>query len=107
MVQVQGMSRRDNSLRQYRQAAILPELRQVSGVVMSERDPRVDPRPGDVLRRVIGFSNYERRVVCCGMSGGTPTVTFLSRTGKRHTTIWLTDWRKWAANAEIVKRGRE
>jgi hypothetical protein len=58
---------------------------------MSERDPRVDPRPGDVLRG----GGLRREVIDLGDVYGAPYQE------------WLAKWREWAANAEVVKRGDE
>lgn len=68
---------------------------------MSERDPRVSPQRGDVLRK-----------------GNGPEITVLWVRGLLGTVRWQTadmpvrfqtcsgvEWRKWAANATVVRRG--
>lgn len=67
----------------------------------SERDPRVDPMPGDVLDTV----EQRREVVCCPPR----MVQFVCPScgpGDIHT-IYASTWRKWARNAEVIQRGDE
>lgn len=75
-----------------------------------ERDPRVDPRPGDVLRKKYMGQYFESRaynertvdeVYQC--EGGTMVVYV----GPNVCTpeIKLSSWRKWAKDAKILKRG--
>ena len=78
---------------------------------MSERDPRVDPMPGDVLtkngkeREVDEVYTVKRegiarnamkylRVIYVGAEACSPEIT-------------LRAWRKWAANAEVVQAGKK
>lgn len=64
----------------------------------TERDPRVDPRPGDIVT-VPG--NLPFHVLesspgsICGRFGP----------GMRGSLCALPYWRKWAATAEVVRRG--
>ena len=63
----------------------------------ANRDPRVDPRPGDVVRLEL---NEQREVVCVSEKGGVrwrepPFIFERSQSGS--------DWRRDCANAEIVK----
>lgn len=70
----------------------------------NQRDPRVDPRKGDVLRKV----NLTRRVECL-LPGDRVDVTVGSVVHEsplfawRKCTMWpkLWQWRKWAATAEV------
>lgn len=69
----------------------------------SERDPRTDPRPGDVLRgkKWLGGHGATRR--------------FVTRIEAHYVfyecgaALWQcfatrTEWRKWSATAEVVRR---
>jgi hypothetical protein len=66
---------------------------------MRERDPRIDPMPGDVVLRAdvnprpFHVLKVEDDIV--GRFGN----------GTRGSLCGLPYWRKWAANAEIIKRG--
>lgn len=62
---------------------------------MSERDPRVDPRPGDKVgdRHVVSRCSYERSQD--GIGYRTPE-------GFRWTTP-LSRWQTWAKNLEVLK----
>lgn len=67
-----------------------------------ERDPRVDPRPGDEIRCV----HIRRRVL--GIWRGSGDVWFQTRgfgIRRRPTSQSLGLWRKWAATAEVIRKG--
>lgn len=64
---------------------------------MPDRNPRLDPRPGDVLRR-----DYQlRRVV--SLRG--VWVKYATENGKQYNDA-INPWRSWAAKAEVVEVGR-
>lgn len=69
------------------------------------RDPRIDPRPGDVLmkrgsvRAVRGISVSGEYLLCDDQSAA----DYVS--GLRNwelVTPWMWQWRKWAADAEVI-----
>jgi hypothetical protein len=75
---------------------------------MSERDPRIDPQPGDVL--MIGPQWQCERYEIIGQSSekigyGRFLLTVRYRMGESEHTAAIEDFRKWARNAEVVKRG--
>jgi hypothetical protein len=66
------------------------------------RDPRVDPQPGDALRK----GNETRRVVArydrdggCGYLDCELRVDGIAR---MPVFPWLSQWRRWAKDAEVV-----
>jgi hypothetical protein len=65
---------------------------------MAERDPRVDPRPGDVLTR----GGDEVEVLYFRYLLG--IAKWRTRGGKSMRCSAIA-WRKWAANATVVRRG--
>lgn len=66
---------------------------------MPERDPRTDPRPGDVLKN--RNSKPMTRTVVKTELGGVVYVP-----GRLHyLNLFTAHWQKWAADAEIVRRG--
>ena len=76
-----------------------------------ERDPKTDPRPGDVLRKNTGPLMMEATVK---LRGGRVQYELVQPRSPRlmdrmpllcMTTI--SQWRKWAARATVVKRGDE
>jgi len=68
------------------------------------RDPRIDPMPGDVVR-----AKRTRRVMTVAKShlGNYPSALIFEGTCGYSTrgVISLSQWRKWAANAEVIERG--
>lgn len=65
----------------------------------SERDPRIDPMPGDCLHKK-GSTRWVKQ--------GNLGLTF--RSSGRYTTHWPLDlaaWRKWARGAEVLRRAEE
>jgi predicted NAD/FAD-dependent oxidoreductase len=79
---------------------------------MSERDPRVDPKPGDVLQRVSASGKIEsRRIIECRQQDHGPAyfVTFVRVFRRAPDSMkqfhWLKQFRKWAATAEVFRRG--
>ena len=75
-------------------------------IVTPERDPRIDPRPGDVLakkqvrRTVVRIEQCLHPWVVCSEA--------LHRSGSFHfrTVIpALSQFRRWAAGAEVLERG--
>ncbi len=61
------------------------------------RDPRTDPRPGDVVKFV---SNMPRTVLRIG-----PTEVFYLVGGLGENSMPLKQWRRWAKTATIIQRG--
>lgn len=67
-----------------------------------DRDPRVDPMPGDVLRkRNVDYTvDYDSQICFC------ITKRQFGRHGVRTDGYGhADDWRKWAATATVVRRG--
>lgn len=72
----------------------------------SERDPRVDPMPGDVLRGLNFGRNETRRVSCvinseCSMTDYATVMFYRGPTAS--SAVSRDNWRKWAKNAEVVR----
>lgn len=67
-----------------------------------ERDARVDPRPGDVLRKgpsvvtVVRATENDFRFDFTGFAADAPPLV-------AWYAPWLPSWRKWAKNAKVVK----
>ena len=59
------------------------------------RDPRRNPRVGDVLRK-----NGKNRRIINILPGFCPDVTYMS--GRRQGSIFLPNWHKWAKDAEVI-----
>jgi hypothetical protein len=67
---------------------------------MSERDPRVDPRPGDILK----FKRNLRRVTYFPDPAYVdPTVRWTDGIFDFHVQIGT--WRSWAKDAQVIERG--
>jgi hypothetical protein len=68
-----------------------------------ERDPRVDPRVGDFLKRGRSYIQYE--VIERKKDG----VWIKYHHWSANMTRWrsLRWWQKWAANAEVIHRAEE
>lgn len=68
----------------------------------SRRDPRIDPRAGDVLRR-IGAKTGEREVLSVGAFSPGGRIGVLYPTGYRdYRWVDMEMWRQWAAKAEVI-----
>jgi hypothetical protein len=68
----------------------------------SDRDPRTDPRPGDVLEKI--FANgrkRRRRVFICRRE----KVEYSVPSRIAHSLCWLTHWRQWAKGTTVIARG--
>jgi hypothetical protein len=68
----------------------------------SERDPKTDPRPGDVL-----LGSGSRRSV---IRSGCPSLWQMYRSpghGNEVLTCTNEEWQKWAANAGIIKQAED
>ena len=61
------------------------------------RDPKIDPRPGDVLRKGY-FSRDVRQVDSSFVWAGEHHREVFIRT----VMPYLGQWRKWAKNAEVI-----
>lgn len=75
-----------------------------------ERDPRVDPQPGDMLAKgnVFTLSGIKHRTVA-RLPGVGPIHGGLGfrTSGRYRNVIWplnIAAWRKWAATAQIIHR---
>lgn len=68
------------------------------------RDPRIDPRPGDVLR----YRDWERRVTAVGTLFGWPESVEYRRTHLRtkyselRHTATSSGWRRFSRNADFI-----
>ena len=72
---------------------------------MSERDPKIDPVKGDILRRekqTVEITEVNRHFGF--VFDGSPMPVELLTPWNRP---WKPTWRKWAATAEVIKRGDE
>lgn len=66
---------------------------------MNQRDPRIDPRNGDVLR----FGKFLREVT--GRSMHEVTYTRYSPSARKpHQGCWISTWQDWARKAEVIHR---
>lgn len=63
------------------------------------RDPRRDPRPGDVLETA-SRTRRVRSADVYAVGFSTPGATGINR-------IWLTSWRRWARTAVVVTVAKE
>lgn len=70
----------------------------MAGQQMTERDPRVDPRPGDVLR-----DTFRADSTVVHVSGSIITRV---KDGAR-TNVGLQYWRAWYRDATIIRRAEE
>lgn len=70
---------------------------------MSERDPRVDPRPGDVLRN----SSKRRHIERVGNEFNPHFVSgievFNSGYGREFSVLTTAGWWRWAKSAEVIQ----
>lgn len=71
---------------------------------MSERDPKRNPKVGDVL---MALSGSERRVVSVQQYGRNTHLLIRFAYGDTgvSSTESIRDWRKWAKDAEVISRG--
>lgn len=70
-------------------------------VAVRERDPRIDPRPGDRLRK----DGSTREVIKHLLIYGQPFVIWTG-TAKARGRCNPDSWRAWAKSAEVIKRGK-
>lgn len=63
---------------------------------MTKRDPRVDPKKGDVLK------NGATRTVKEVGRYGKHDVVFCTDTRKQWVEPYIGQWRRWAAKAEVI-----
>jgi hypothetical protein len=70
------------------------------------RDPRIDPKPGDVLRKSASTVTIDRisahgvTYTFDGLPSEMPPMT-------RWDRPFLPEWRKWAATAEVISRAED
>ena len=65
-----------------------------------DRDPRVDPQPGDVVQ----VRNDKRRVIALFPTAPSGTVVSW-RSPWNNATCLVRTWRRWAKCGEVVSRG--
>lgn len=71
---------------------------------MSERDPRVDPMPGDVLT----YTTTLKRVKCVRRVIKVSARKVLYKLDERFTIYdWKNDWKRWAAGATVVRQAQD
>ena len=70
----------------------------------AERDPRLDPMPGDVLRYTTSLKciTTERRVI----SVSARKVVY-RQNDCFNIDDWRNEWKRWAATAEVISRAEE
>lgn len=72
-----------------------------------ERDPRKQPRPGDVLaigarhREVIWVKFYRKDPICPG------DIVYRTAPNRPRKVCWITTWERWAKQAEVVAKGSD
>lgn len=76
---------------------------------MNERDPRVNPKPGDVLKSTsIRGADQKRRVWWVERSGQADAEVhyYLSSINgaERGGLCFINYWQRWAQNAEVIHR---
>lgn len=71
------------------------------------RDPKLDPRAGDVLIRRKGKSQWQERSVREVGPKGVWATECDHADFCRDVTPYLTQWQKWARGAEIVSHAKE
>jgi hypothetical protein len=70
------------------------------------RDPRKDPRPGDVVERIMRPLKQPRvRRVISVVTDDEGRVTVRFRQTGRTQRIRLDGWQRWAAVATVIRRG--
>lgn len=73
---------------------------------VASRDPRVNPIPGDVLRKggwdvtIAEAGKHNFGYTASGIGGSVPPMLEWHKT-------WRPVWRKWAKDAEIIRRAEE
>lgn len=65
---------------------------------MSERDPRVNPRPGDVV-----LGKDAASVVSC-IKSTSKRVHYQIGPLRAVNTMPITEWRRWAKDAEVIHK---
>lgn len=66
----------------------------------TERDPRVDPQPGDKIFRVTDGTGFRRsRQVVARVDND---ITYLTQDGKKRT-CWISTWMEWGTHADVEK----
>jgi hypothetical protein len=69
----------------------------------NERDPRKDPKVGDVLQKGSKIRTVGGRGESAGYPDATWGVEFI-RTEQHFYCYTLAGWRRWAASAEVIKK---
>lgn len=62
------------------------------------RDPKIDPQPGDVIRK----QSAAREIVRTVIARRGFNVDY-SNNGGRKFTCWITTWKAWAQDAKVIK----
>lgn len=68
-----------------------------------ERDPRNDPRAGDVLSKPGGNGPLRREVT----SRSGYTVCYRRNGHRRSRSCWITSWQEWARGATVDQTAEE
>ena len=58
------------------------------------RDPRVDPRPGDVVRKGQRERTVSKR---CGSS-----IDYIEGKTNRERNCWITTWEEWCRKSDVL-----
>ena len=67
-----------------------------------ERDPRKDPKPGDLIGKTIHGKRYRREVIqITEPTGQLGHKWVVYRTKGNHNACLLQIWQKWAEGAEV------
>ena len=72
---------------------------------MTARDPRKDPRPGDVLRSGDGFGSFTIHVR--GRDYGSKEVLYQEDGWGEMLRCYIDDWREDAENDVVVRRAED
>lgn len=64
---------------------------------MSDRNPKIDPQPGDVVLGKNGSINMSRTVMYRNGSN----VIYTRGLNKKEHLCWITTWHKWASKGTV------
>lgn len=63
------------------------------------RDPRIEPKPGDIIRKGTANRVLERHVV--RRDGG--NIYYTAQNSAVEKCAWITTWRAWAKDVVVVR----